>query len=184
MNFRAAFRTAFGLTTVVWIFFLADLILPWKSTHWGIIPRHMIGLRGILLHPFLHANLAHVTANSVPLFLLSFLLALTDSRRAIPVMISISLISGSLIWLFARSAIHLGASTLVYGLATYLITAGIMDRGVLRVISAALVLILYSGLWMGIFPGAPHVSWEGHLFGAVTGIWLAWIQFKNRTGSP
>lgn len=176
MNLKQGARFAIGLILIIWIIFALDALLPGTFTNWGVIPRHLVGLRGVLFHTLLHADLPHILANSMPLLILTFLLQVTYPRRAVEVLVSVTLLSGMLIWILARPASHLGASSLIYGLSTYLITAGFLSRNPLRVIIAGLVLVFYSGLWIGMLPGTPHVSWEGHLLGAFSGVLLAWLH--------
>ncbi|MBM3833680.1 MAG: rhomboid family intramembrane serine protease [Verrucomicrobia bacterium] len=153
---------------------LVDYLAPWTPDIFGIIPRTLRGLIGIIFSPLLHYNFAHLTANAAPLFVLLVLLFWDrryDPERAI---ISIWLASGFGTWLIGRGyAIHIGASGIIYGLVVYLIAAGWWMRNWRAATVAILVLVFYGGIFYGVLPHQGHVSWEGHLAGAVAGWWVA-----------
>src|SRR5688572_8195991 len=99
----------------IWCVFIVGHILPFQLEPYGVTPRTFRGLVGIPMAPFLHANLEHLVSNTIPLVVLLLLLA--GSRgRSWAVVTSIVLLSGALLWLFGRPAIHIGASSLIYGL--------------------------------------------------------------------
>ena len=171
-EFRRELRGILFFVAAIWIVFLADLLLPLEQL--GLIPRTVRGLPGIAASPFLHADFSHVISNTVPLLALLMLLAgsRSDSRA---VVISIVLVSGGLLWLFGREAIHIGASGLVFGLITFLLVSGVLERRWPALLTALLVGLLYGGtLFTGILPFQRGVSWDGHLFGALAGIAMAW----------
>ena len=157
----------------IWIVFVADLFLPLEQ--WGLIPRSVKGLTGIITIPFLHANLAHIMANTVPLVVLLCLLA-GSRANSIDIVVYISAIAGVLLWLFGRDAIHVGASVLVFGLIGFLVCAGYFERRLLSTLISIGVAITYgSTLFFGVLPTQSGVSWEGHLFGAIAGGVIAYF---------
>jgi membrane associated rhomboid family serine protease len=103
----------------IWAVFLASLLFPGLD-HYGVLPRRMVGLVGIPVMPFLHANLQHILSNTIPLFILLVLLA-GSRAESWGVVVSISLLGGLLLWIFGREAVHIGASGLVSGLHAFLI---------------------------------------------------------------
>ena len=111
----------------LWIVFIADRILPGDFNRWGIIPRHLDGIWGILFSPFLHANLGHLLSNFLPVMLLLALLLATQPN-AWSTVLQIVLLGGILLWIFGRPAVHVGASGLIYGLIAYLMAAGVSTR--------------------------------------------------------
>ena len=162
----------------VWIVFLADLLLPLEQL--GLVPRTLRGLPGIVASPFLHADLAHIISNTVPLLVLLMLLAgsRSDSRL---VVISVILLGGGLLWGFGREAIHIGASGLVFGLIAFLLTSGVLERRWPALLAALIVGLLYgSTLFTAILPFQHGVSWDGHLFGALAGATTAWWLARGR----
>src|SRR5262245_32005887 len=106
---------ALAIVGVIWLVFAAECALPGRLTPYGITPRTQRGLIGIVAAPFLHADIRHVAANTIPLAVLLVLLAGSTNRASI-VVVSIVLGGGTLLWLFGRSATHIGASGLVFGL--------------------------------------------------------------------
>ena len=164
----------------IWLVFIADALLPgeWKS--WGITPRTIWGIPGILFSPFLHANLSHIISNTVPLIILTVLMVGSRSRTW-PTIVEIMLLSGFLLWLFGRSVTHVGASGLIYGLIAFLIVAGFLEKRITALIVALLVGFLYGGsLLSGILPTVGgQVSWDGHLMGAIAGCIVAGFVCKQ-----
>lgn len=162
---------------IIWVVFLLDLLLPLEKL--GLVPRSFSGLIGIATMPFLHGGFGHILSNTIPLAILLGLMVISR-RQPWSTIVLLTLISGLALWLFGRSALHIGASGLIYALMGFLIATGILER---RLISAAIALfvgITYgTAIIGGILPGTPGVSWEGHLFGLLAGSALAWTRFGN-----
>lgn len=178
-----------GFTAVIWAVFFLDWFSTADLTRWGIVPRHLSGLWGILCSPFLHANFPHLLSNTLPLVVLLGLL-LTTQPRGWEVVAEVIFLGGLLLWLFGRPAFHVGASGLVYGLIAFLIVAGFRQGRLGPALAALLVGFLYGGtLVFGVLPSVgSEVSWDGHLCSAVAGGFLAYISTMrslplNSTGS-
>ncbi|MDU1903418.1 MAG: rhomboid family intramembrane serine protease [Dysgonomonas sp.] len=171
--------------TFIVIFWVVELIqiLGADFASFGIFPRATVGLMGILTAPFVHGDIQHLIANTLPFFVLSFLLFLFYKKRAAYFLVLIWLFTGVLTWLIGRSAWHIGASGVIYGLASFLVFGGIISHNWKLILVSVIVLILYSGMAWGIFPGDARISWEGHLSGAISGIILAFM-FKKVLRSP
>ena len=165
----------------IWCVFIIGHVLPFRLESFGITPRTLHGLVGIPAAPFLHANLAHLISNTVPLTVLLLLLA-GSKAQSWAIVISIVLVSGALLWMFGRPATHIGASGLIYGLIAYLLVSGISERRIVPMLIAIVVGFLYGGtLASGVLPtSASHISWEGHLFGAIAGGGIALLLTKDR----
>jgi membrane associated rhomboid family serine protease len=145
----------------------------------GIVPRTLPGLAGILFSPLLHANFAHLAANAIPLLILLTLLFWDRRYRPWSTLTSIWLVSGLGTWLIGRSgSIHLGASSIVFGLVAYLILAGVLLRSWRSALIAILVCLAFGGIFYGVLPQAGPISWEGHLCGAIAGLAAAWSNRK------
>jgi membrane associated rhomboid family serine protease len=166
---------------VIWFVFVVGRILPFRLESFGITPRTLGGLVGILAAPFLHANLEHLINNSIPLTVLLLLLA-GSKADSWAIVTYIVILSGVLLWLFGRTAIHIGASSLIYGLVAYLIVSGVREGRIVPLAIAIVVGFLYGGtLASGVLPRLKsHVSWEGHLCGAVAGGFVAYLMTKER----
>jgi membrane associated rhomboid family serine protease len=160
----------------IWFVFLIEYILSLHLEDYGITPRTSRGLVGIVAAPFLHANLAHLVNNTIPLTVLLVLLA--GSRAASgAIVFGIVLLSGALLWLFGRPVTHIGASSLIYGLVAFLFVSGIREQRLVPMAIAIAVGFVYGGtLASGLLPSwGSHVSWEGHLFGAIAGAVIAFL---------
>lgn len=156
----------------------AVAVLAWGLPRWvgwlGILPRTPQGLLGVVFGPLLHANAAHLLANAAPLLLLLTLLFWDRHYRPGGTLASIWIASGLGTWLIGRGgAVHIGASSIVYGLVTYLVVAGFLMRSWRAAGVALLVLFLYGGLIYGALPQPGPISWEGHLCGMIAGVWAA-----------
>ena len=162
----------------IWLIFALDRILPLEQ--FALYPRRLSGLPGVILSPFLHKDLSHIFANSVPLVVLLGLLAgsRANSRKVVA---SLIVSSGILLWLFGRSVPVVGASGLVFALITFLVASGIFERRLIALGIGAFVGFSYgSTLLFGVLPGQQGISWDGHLFGAVAGIVCAWLFTAKR----
>lgn len=164
---------------VLWGVRIIDSVLPIDLCQFGIIPRHFVGLLGLVFAPFLHANYFHLISNTVPIFVLLLILVSFYPKDALMVIVESALIGGGLVWLFGRPASHVGVSGLIYSLAAFLIAAGIYKKDTKSLVISIGVLLVYGGLIWGIFPGRYWISWEGHLFGALAGGLVAYAQFKK-----
>ena len=170
---------------VIWGVYFLDLALPIDLKAWGIRPKTVSGLVGLLASPFLHLNYEHIMANSNALFIL-LLLALSLNRGvALKAILIIVLVGGGLVWVFGSSnTIHIGASGLIFGLIGFLLFYGILTRNWQTLIVSVYVTITYGGaLLTGIVPKT-GVSWTGHLFGALAGILAAWLVRPPKTEPP
>ena len=141
----------------------------------GLIPRHVSGLDGVIAMPLLHGSFAHLMANTPPLLVMGGLLVATTTRALLAVNAVVIGLGGGLVWLFGRSAIHIGASGLVFGWYGFLVARGLVDRSPITLGAALVVGVLYGSLLWGVFPGQPGVSWEAHLFGAIAGAGAAFL---------
>lgn len=164
---------------LMWLVKLVEVLFGFDFSDLGIYPMTAGGLPGILLSPLIHADFNHLFNNSIPLFFLSVALFYFYSEVATKIFILNYLITGSLVWLAGRDAWHIGASGLVYGLASFLFFSGIIRRYFRLIALSLLVVFLYGEMVWGIFPGIyKNVSWESHMLGFFSGIVLA-IWFRN-----
>jgi len=171
------------LVVVIWWVKLCEVLFGWELYQLGIYPRLSSGLVGIATAPLVHGSWQHLFGNTAPLLLLGSMLIYGYPRSRWWTLSIIWLLSGLGVWLFARSSYHFGASGLTHGIFFYLFIGGILRRDRR---SAALLMIafyLYGGMLMTIFPRAPGVSFESHLFGALTGILCAFL-FRHWDPKP
>jgi len=165
----------------MWVAEIADaVIFDGQLNQYGILPRNIIGLRGILLVPFLHGNFPHLIANTFPFITLGWLVLLRDIKDFFAVTAISMLVGGFGVWLFGAPAIHIGASGLVFGYLGFLLFRGLFERSLAAIALSLIVIFLYGGLVWGVLPGQPGVSWEGHLFGLIGGVLAAkWLPKRQ-----
>ena len=172
-HFRLALRIALGFVGILWLLHLSSWALGLDSGHFGIRPRRLEGLAGIVFAPLTHADFGHLLANSPPLVVLVTVMLTLYPQSAIRVLPAVYGLTGIAVWLFARDASHLGASGLVYGLASYVFAAGMLRRDRRAIAASLLVCFLYGALVWGLVPIAPRMSWETHLAAALVGVVMA-----------
>lgn len=165
---------------LMWLVKIVELLFNLDLTQFGIYPLTVKGLRGILFSPFIHADFTHLFNNSIPLFFLSVALFYFYSEVALKVFTCTYFITGLLVWIAGRDAWHIGASGLVYGLASFLFFSGIIRRYFRLIALSLLIVFLYGSMVWGLFPGVyKNVSWESHMLGFFSGVVLA-VWFKNQ----
>jgi membrane associated rhomboid family serine protease len=163
----------------MWVIKIVEVLFGLDLTRFGIYPLSVNGLPGILLSPFIHADFSHLFNNSLPFFFLGTALFYFYSEVAIKVFIWTYLFTGLLVWLAGREAWHIGASGLVYGLASFLFFSGIIRRHFRLIALSLLIVFLYGSMVWGLFPGVyKNVSWESHMLGFFSGITLA-VLYRN-----
>lgn len=151
------------------------------SERFGLVPRRLDGLDGVLAMPLLHASWAHLLANLTPLLLLGATILIVAPRRFWKATLLCLLIGGALIWLFARPNIHIGASALIFGWFGFLVTLGALERSWPAAIGAIAAILLFgASILLGLSPADTRVSWDGHLAGLLAGGASAWILRRKR----
>lgn len=186
-HMRAFFRRVIVLTalvTLLWAVQVVNWIVGYGfNPAFGLIPRQISGLDGVIAMPFLHGSFSHLMANTPPLFVMGGLLVATTTRALLPVNVVVIGLGGGLVWLFGGSAIHIGASGLAFGWFGFLVTRAAVDRSPITLGAALLVGVLYGSILWGVLPGQPGVSWEAHLFGAISGATAAFV-IRTHVHSP
>lgn len=171
---RAAALLAF--VALLWVVHVVNWITGYGlNPAFGLIPRHLSGLDGIIAMPLLHGSFAHLMANTPPLLVMGGLLVATTTRALLTVNAVVIGLGGGIVWMFGSSAIHIGASGLVFGWFGFLVARGLVDRSLITLGAALLVGVLYGSILWGVLPGQPGVSWEAHLFGAIAGVAAAFL---------
>jgi len=162
---------------LLWGVHILNLLLGYSFNIYGIIPREIVGLRGIVFSPFLHGSTEHLVMNTVPLMILGCILILRGVASFFLVSLLVALIGGLGVWLFGREhSVHVGASGIIFGYFGFLAFKGVFDRRVGTLLISAVVVFLYGGMIWGVFPNRPDVSWEGHLFGFMGGVLCAYLS--------
>ena len=178
-SFALALKVAGGFVLLLWGVFLLDWLLGLELTRFGVRPGRPEGIIGVFAAPLLHGGFSHLGSNSVPLFVLlagALFVYPSAAVRALPVLY---VVSGLLVWVFARPSNHIGASGLLYGLLLFVFVSGVLRRDARSIALSMLVYFLYGSMVWGVLPIKEGVSWEYHLAGAVVGIVcaLVWRRF-------
>lgn len=164
---------------------VAIVFFYWLDEHFyldlyrfGLLPRTLEGFFGIFITPFVHSNLSHLLNNLLPLVLLLLSITYFYSSISHKIILAGYIITGVLVWMIAREHYHIGASGQVYAFASFIFFSGLIKGKVHLLAISLLVAFLYGGLFWGIFPIHPHISWESHLAGGFTGFILA-LYFRH-----
>jgi membrane associated rhomboid family serine protease len=171
-----------GFVALLWLLEVVDTAAGHSLDGYGIRPRTTDGLVGVLTAPLLHGGFGHLVANTVPVLVLGFLVLVSGVGRGLAVTATIWVVAGLGVWLIAPAGtVHLGASSLIFGWLVYLMVRGFWSRRPGEAILGITLFLLYGGLLLGVLPGQPGVSWQGHLFGAVGGLLAAvWLSERRR----
>ena len=162
-----------------WLMFvLNNLMFHGHFTQYGIIPRRVSSLPGIVWSPFLHFSFKHLAANTVPLLVLGAIICARNRKEFTLITIFGITLTGALTWLIGRNAIHIGASGLVFCFFGYLASLALFNRDFPTLLLSVACLLGYGGMLRGVLPTSAPVSWESHLAGALSGIVLAWFTSK------
>ncbi len=165
---------------IAWAVELVDQRTSLNLDQYGIVPRDLMGLRGVILSPWLHGSWQHLIANTVTFLGLGVITILVDGRRFIRTTIYLVLLSGMGTWIIARGGVHIGASGLIYGYFGYILGRAIWEGRVLWIVFGVVVAAIYGGMIQGVFPGEAGISWEGHLAGLLGGVWLGKLHAQRR----
>jgi membrane associated rhomboid family serine protease len=170
-----------GFVASMWAIEFVNLLVFRQALNlYGIIPRNIIGLRGILFAPFLHAGLGHLIANTIPFTILGWFVMLQETSDFFVVTAITMLVSGLGVWLFGASGVHVGASALIFGYLGFLLLRGYFERNFASILLSLIVGFLYGGAIWGVLPSQPGISWEGHLFGFIGGVIAARLLAQRK----
>ena len=169
------------IVALLWVAFLINDIFGLHWNEYGMHPRKIEGLFGIFTMPFLHGDLSHLFSNSVPLIVLLFSIFYFFHNKAKLILLMTWFIVGILTWIIGTEGIHIGVSGVVYALAFFLVIISVIKQEPKLIAYSLIIVFLYGSIVWGFFPQLfpdKHISWEGHLTGAVAGIILAFF-YRN-----
>lgn len=174
-----------SLLAIIWLVEILDFMLQGALKQFGIIPRNLTGLRGLVFAPFLHANFPHLIANTLPFALLAWFVMLRRMRDFVIVSVVVMLIGGLGTWLSgASNSVHIGASGLIFGYLGFLMARGFFERSWSAVLLSLIAGFTYGSALWGVLPGQADISWQGHLFGFIAGVLAAkWLPVQKKTGN-
>lgn len=170
---RHSFLFAFFFVALFWLTEILSELFGLDLHKGGIFPLTLRGLPGILTAPFIHSGYNHLVSNTIPFFILLFALVYYYRSLSYRIFFQMYLLAGICVWLAARPSWHIGASGVVYALAAFHFVSGIIRNDLRLLVLAIVVVFLYGGMVWGVLPLKPEVSWESHLWGALSGILLA-----------
>lgn len=187
-HLRNAFPPAILVLIIMWLAYWSDYLFVFDFHKLGVLPKTSDGLKGVFFMPWIHSHddIRHILNNSVPTFLLLTLLFYSYQEIALRVFLLSWFVTGILLWVFAQNngAYHIGMSGVIYALAAFLFTSGVIRKYLpLQALSLFIVFIYGSMIW-GIFPSEQHISWEGHLSGMLVGVFLAFYYQKRGPQRP
>lgn len=172
------------LTFLMWFIKGYEWLFDISLVSLGVVPRDIEHLHGILFSPFIHSDWGHLWANTLPFFILSTSLFFFYRTIASKTFLTIYFGSGILLWIIGRNSFHIGMSGIIYALAFFLVSSGLIKKNYRLTALALIVVFLYGSLFWGLFPIEKTVSWEGHLSGAFVGFLLAIVLRKKGPQPP
>jgi membrane associated rhomboid family serine protease len=170
---RPEFGLLLSMVMAAWAIELIDFVLPIDLVRFGIVPRELSGLPGILFSPWLHGDWQHLIANTLTFFGLGLIVLMAEGKRFLSTTFVLVLISGLGTWIIGReNSVHIGASGLIYGYFGYILGRAIWEGRLSWIVIGIVVASIYGGMIWGISPTDAPISWEGHLAGLLAGGWL------------
>ena len=167
------------LLVVVWFVFYLNNSFHLHLNNLGILPRTFSGLQGVIFSPFLHGDLNHIASNSLPLFILTTALIYFYREVSLKVLVYGIVLSGGITWIIGRESYHIGASSLIYVLVSFIFFKGMITQYYRLMALSLAVVVLYGGMIWYVFPEVDKaISWEGHLAGLISGFVFA-VKFKT-----
>ncbi len=164
---------------LLWIIRIFEELFKINLDKFGLHPHYLFGLIGIFTAPLIHGSFNHLISNTLPLLFLGIGLFYFYKNSSKQVFVLLYILPGIFVWFFGRESYHIGASGLIYGLASFIFFSGVIRRDTRSIALALLVTFLYGGMVWGVLPLDPGISWEYHLFGAIWGVILAFVYRKS-----
>ncbi|MGA6164112.1 rhomboid family protein [Amycolatopsis magusensis] len=182
---KAAALLALGFVVLLYLVELVDVILPANLDNGGIQARTLGGLDGVIWAPALHDGWGHLFANTIPVLVFAFLAMAGGIGRFVVVTGIIWVVGGLGVWLVGPGdAVTVGASGLAFGWLAFLLVRGLFNRSWPQLGVALALLAIWGGMIWGVLPTDPNISWQGHLFGALSGVLAAWLVSRKRAVKP
>ncbi|MEC5126773.1 rhomboid family intramembrane serine protease [Verrucomicrobiales bacterium BCK34] len=160
-----------GAVVIAWGLQIADLVTFSFLDNFGIKPRTLSGLFGILAAPFLHGGFGHLLSNTLPFLMLGGIVLIGGRKLFVAISLFIIAIGGGALWTVGPGGTnHIGASLLIFGYLGFLLARGVVEKSTFWIVVSVIVLVLYGGMLAGVLPGQEGISWQGHLFGFIAGV--------------
>lgn len=163
----------------LWFVYWFEIQYAYNFNQWGIYPRRLSGLRGVIFSPFIHSGTSHLFNNSIPFLVLVNILWAFYRESALKIIIYGTLLSGMLTWLIARPSYHIGLSGVIYLLFSFIFFSGVLRRNFRLIAISLVVIFLYGSMVWYILPIKDGISWEGHLSGFLIGLLMTFLYRKK-----
>tara|TARA_R110002073_G_scaffold293194_2_gene458797 strand:+ start:76078 stop:76737 length:660 start_codon:yes stop_codon:yes gene_type:complete len=164
---------------LLWLIYWIEIKFGYNFNKFGIYPRNLSGIKGILFSPLIHSDTSHLFNNSIPLFVLLMSLLYFYREVAYKVLIYGILLSGIFTWLIGRDSYHIGASGIIYLLFSFVFFSGIIKKHYRLIATSLAVIFIYGSMIWLIFPTQDRISWEVHLSGFIIGLLFAFLYRKK-----
>ena len=180
-KYRLLKTTKFPLIFIlfIWAVKLIELSLETTIVEYGVLPRKLSGIKGIIFSPFIHKDIKHLLNNSIPILILGSSLCFFYKKNYKIIFPLLFIMSGVFLWCLGRMNLHIGASGIVYALASFIFFSGIISKNKNLSALSLIVIFIYGSLFWGLFPTHQEISWEGHLSGFISGMILSWFFRKD-----
>lgn len=178
-RFKISIEVASLITLLIWLVKFIEIVEGEPFYRYRLLPRSVNGLIGILTAPLIHSDFNHLFNNTITIFILTTGLVYFYRDLWYKIIIYSWIISGIMVWTGARASYHIGCSGLIYAIASFIFFSGVFRKNINLMAISLLVVFLYGGLVWGVLPIFPHISWEYHLFGGITGAVLAVVYRKQ-----
>jgi membrane associated rhomboid family serine protease len=173
-----------GMVVLMWLINLINAADSYRLDSDGLYAHNIDRIWGIFTAPFLHASWSHLIGNTIPLVFMGLLIALTGARQFVGVTLIVIVLGGLGTWLVSPGGTQVvGASGLVFGYATYLLTRGFFDRSALEILTGIVVGVIFGGVLLASLVPHGGISWQGHLCGGIAGVIAAWLMSGDRRGA-
>ena len=159
---------------VMWAVKFFEVYFEISFVEYGVLPRDISGIKGVLLSPFIHKDFKHLINNTFPIIVLGSLLSYFYKNNYKSIFPMLYIVSGILLWGIGRTSFHIGASGIIYALASFIFFSGLISKNKNLAALSLIVIFVYGSLFWGLFPIQLEMSWEGHLSGFLSGLIFAW----------
>lgn len=169
----------FRMVMTIWLIGLINAFLDYHLNFLGIYPRKILSLPGIVFAPLLHGSFMHLLGNTMGFFALGWLVSLYNRPNKsvlLELTVVTALLGGLLTWIFGRPSTHIGLSGVIFGYWGFIIINGYFERSFKSIFLSLIAVMFYGGMIFGLLPTSPHISFEGHLFGAISGVMYSYLH--------